>query len=207
MRKFIRGEIPECLSEKWEDWGLAWEKRRRENPGAQFHWPIHGGKALNQLLLPSLKAQTQNHCSFCDNFPVSPPSIDTIEHFRPKSGFPREAFSWGNLYFCCMFCQQKSDDFHEALLQPDASDYDFYKYFRWDFTLGTIEINKRASPENQERARQTIMLYRLNAEHPMLRRMEAKRRMQGPDDPIDEFAYRDFVEGPQGSDLAHENQA
>ncbi len=206
MRKFVRGEVPECLVSQWEEWGLAWERRRIDNSGAPFYWPTVGGSLLNQLLLPLLKAQTQDHCSFCDNFPVSPPSIDTIEHFRPKSRFPRHAFAWGNLYYCCMFCQQKSDDFHEALLQPDAPEYDFYKYFRWDFTLGTLEVNQLATPENQERARQTILIYGLNTRHPFLRRLAAKRRMQGPNDPIDEFAYRDFVEGPAGGGLEHENQ-
>jgi hypothetical protein len=54
---------------------------------------------VNQKLLPLLKNQTQDHCSFCDAFPVDPPSIPTIEHFRPKTAFPKEAFKWENLYY------------------------------------------------------------------------------------------------------------
>jgi hypothetical protein len=62
-------------------------------------WHEIDGAKVNQKLLPLLKNQTQDHCSFCDAFPVDPPSIPTIEHFRPKTAFPREAFKWENLYY------------------------------------------------------------------------------------------------------------
>ena len=200
MRKFRRLAEPYFLAAKWEEWGLAWEQRRMANAGAQFHWHEVGGEPVNRKLLPLLKVQTQNHCSFCDNFPVSPPSIDTIEHFRPKARFPREAYRWGNLYFCCMYCQQKSDDFDEAALQPDAAYYEFDRYFRWDYTLGTIEANEQASPEDRRRAVVTIQLYRLNDGHPSLRKRELRKRAQGKDDPVDDFAYRNYLDGPTEDD-------
>ena len=142
MRKFERAAEPEFLAAKWQAWGLEWEQRRAEKPGAAFYWHQVEGVPVNQKLLPLLKAQTQEHCSFCDNYPVSPPSIDTIEHFRPKARYPREAYHWPNLYYCCMHCQQKSDSFDEGALRPDAEDYCFDSYFRWDFTLGIIEPNR-----------------------------------------------------------------
>lgn len=194
MRKFQRGPEPEYLAAHCEQWGLEWESRRSANSGAKFHWHKLDGEPVNQKLLPFLKAQTQDHCSFCDNFPVSPPSIDTIEHFRPKAHFPRDAYRWSNLYFCCMHCQQKSDDFDDAALQPDAIDYQFDRYFRWDFTDGTIKPNEQASSEDQNRARVTIALYRLNENHPSLRRRELRKRGQGKEDPLDDFAYRNYIE-------------
>ena len=193
MRKFQRAAEPEFLAAVWEKWGLEWERRRAANANAAFHWHQVDGERVNQKLLPTLKAQSQDHCSFCDNFPVSPPSIDTIEHFRPKALYPREAYRWTNLYFCCMHCQQKNDGFDEAALQPDAIDYHFEHYFRWDYTLGRIEVNERASPQDQQRARVTIRLYRLNEGHPNLRKRELRRRAQGADHPLDDFAYRDYV--------------
>ena len=196
MRKFQRGAEPAFLTAKWEEWGLGWEQRHQANPGAKFHWHEVDGESVNHKLLPLLKAQTQDHCSFCDNFPVSPPSIDTIEHFRPKAHFPREAYCWANLYFCCMYCQQKSDDFDEAALRPDSEDYQFERYFRWDYTLGKIEVNDQASEEDQLRAETTIRLYRLNEGHPSLRKRELRRRAQGIQDPLDDFAYRGYVVGP-----------
>jgi uncharacterized protein (TIGR02646 family) len=175
MRKFDRAAEPGFLVDKWERWGLQWEQRRTENPAAQFHWHEIDGERVNQKLLLLLKGQTQDHCSFCDAFPVAPPSIDTIEHFRPKSSFPRDAYRWTNLYFCCMYCQQKGEEFHEALLQPDSDGYSFDKYFRWDFTTGEMIINTLASPDDQIRADVTIKLYRLNIGHPRLRKLAGQR--------------------------------
>lgn len=196
MKSFERRAEPGFLTAKWEEWGLDWELRRQANAGAQFHWHQIDGEPVNHKLLPLLKAQTQDHCSFCDNFPVSPPSIDTIEHFRPKAHYPREAYCWANLYFCCMYCQRKSDAFDDAALRPDAADYQFDRYFRWDYTLGIIEVNDQASTEDQKRAHATIQLYRLNDGHPSLRKRELRKRAQGPDDPLDDFAYRGYVAGP-----------
>jgi uncharacterized protein (TIGR02646 family) len=195
MRRFERAAEPAFLAKNWETWGLEWERRRAANPKAQFHWHQTGNEATNQKLLPLLKSQTQNHCSFCDNFPVSSPSIDTIEHFRPKSAFPREAYHWPNLYYCCAHCQQKGDEFDEALLRPDAEDYSFDRFFRWDFTRGTIEVNGQASQADQRRASVTIELYRFNHGHPAFRKMWLIRRAKCKDEPLDEWPYRDYVGG------------
>lgn len=193
MRKFTRLPEPEFLAARWEGWGLAWEQRRAESSGAVFHWHQVEGERVNHRLLPLLKAQTQDHCSFCDNFPVSPPSLDTIDHFRPKALYPREAYRWENLYFCCTYCQQKTIPFDDAALCPDRVDYEFDRYFRWDYTLGTILVNEQASPEDQRRALTTIQLFRLNEGHPRLRNRELRRRAQCADDPFDDFAYRDYI--------------
>jgi len=193
MRKFQRFDCPAFLKEKWEQWGQEWEQRRADNPQASFHWHEVDGEKVNHKLLPALKAQVQDHCSFCDLFPVSPPSNPTVEHFRPKTRFPREAYQWENLYYCCDYCQGKGEDFDEALLRPDAEDYSFEKFFRWDFTTGELMVNEQTSPPDQHRAQKTIELYRLNQGHPMLRRLEAHKRSKMQDEPVDHFAYRDFV--------------
>jgi uncharacterized protein (TIGR02646 family) len=195
MRKFQRGPEPDFLAARWKEWGLGWERRKASNPGAQFHWHEHEGEPVNHKLLPDLKRQTEEHCSFCDGFPVAPPAVDTIEHFRPKAAFPREAYHWTNLYFCCVHCQQKSEEFDEGLLQPDAPDYDFDRYFRWDFTRGTLEVNELAFEPDRQRAAITIKLYRLNERHPVYRKIWATRRIKLKDDPLDMFPYRNYMEG------------
>jgi uncharacterized protein (TIGR02646 family) len=194
MRRFDRLPEPEFLTDKWEAWGLEWERRSSE--GQAFYWHQVDGEPVNRRLMPFLKTQTQDHCSFCDNYPVSPPSLDTIEHFKPKSKYPREAYKWTNLYFCCVYCQQKSDAFNEAALQPDAEDYSFERYFRWDWTLGTLEVNERATPKDQARAKATIELYNLNKRHPALRKRALHQRAKDADSPLDDFAYRDYVSAP-----------
>lgn len=194
MRKFERSATPEVLNGRWQQWGLDWKNRREANSGAQFHWHVVDGVAVNQTLLVPLKQQTQSHCAFCDNFPVSPPSMDTIEHLRPKALFPLEAYRWDNLYYCCMHCQVKGTLYDDAVVRPDSVDYTFDRYFRWDHTLGTLEVNDQASPSDQAHARLTIEYHRLNVGHPSLRKRELIRRARCQDQPLDDFAYRGYVE-------------
>lgn len=194
MRGFQRGDEPEILAQNWHEWGLEWETRRSQNHRAVFNWRQVDNQPVNQILIPLLKPQTQNHCSFCDAFPVSPPSIDTIEHFRPKAEFPRDAYRWTNLYFCCVYCQRKNGDFHESAIAPDEINYQFERYFRWDYTTGEVLVNEQATDADQRRAQFTINYFRLNEDHPPLRRRELRKRAQGQVDPLDDFAYRNFVE-------------
>lgn len=200
MRKFKRLEAPDFLAANSEAWGQAWKNRREANESAIFHWHVLDGEPVNQKLLPVLKAQVQKHCSFCDAFPVNPPSIDTIEHFKPKTRFPLEAYEWENLYYCCCFCQGKRDEFDDSLLRPDSDEFDFDRFFRWDFCTGEILVNDSAGPEYQKRAGTTIRIYRLNEEHPSLRRRELFRRSRAKDQPLDDFAYRHYVDYPAASD-------
>lgn len=193
MRKFQRGPEPDYLAQNWEAWGRDWEQHHAA--GKVFYWHKVAGEPVNQKLLPLLKAQTQSHCSFCDSFPVSPPSRDTIEHFRPKSRFPREAFHWPNLYFCCDHCQQKeATEVEESVLRPDAADYEFDRYFRWDFSTGELLPNERSSSADQQRARETIRFYRLNEKHSGQRKREARRFLKLTDEHLDDWPYRDFLE-------------
>lgn len=193
MRHFQRSEEPLFLAQKAVAWGREWEERKAANSAAQFHWHVVSGEKVNVKLLIILKEQTQAHCSFCDFFPVSPPSIDTVEHFRPKATYPREAYSWENLYFCCFHCQRKGAGFSDSVLRPDAPAYTFDRYFRWDYTLGKVEVNEKASIEDQECARVTILYFRLNEGHPIHRKAAARLRSKALEEPLDTFPYRDFV--------------
>jgi uncharacterized protein (TIGR02646 family) len=195
MRKLTRSAEPTFLSPRWKEWGEDWVQRHAQ--GKPFYWHKVGGEPVNQRLLPFLKAQTQDHCTFCDNFPVSPPSLDTIEHFRPKVSYPLQAYRWTNLYFCCMYCQQKGGPFNESVIAPDAPDYTFDRYFRWDHTQGTIEVNETATPEDQSRARETIRYFRLNDAHPALRKRCLIQRSKLSEQPIAEFPYRDYIGNPE----------
>ena len=194
MRKFQRAPEPAFLAEHWERWGLEWEAGRSKTPKPAWSWREYEKTPVNQLLLKYLKPQTQAHCSFCDAFPVSPPSDDTIEHFRPKADYRTEAYRWSNLYFCCRFCQRKEGQFDEAVLRPDAEDYQFDRYFLWDYTLGEIKVNPAATPAEQRRAEITIRYFRLNVEHPSLRKRELRRRMKDATELLEDCPYRDFID-------------
>jgi len=195
MRKFLRSEEPTFLAEKWQEWGEDWKLRQAN--GQEFYWHQIERKPVNQILLPLLIPQTQNHCSFCDCFPIDPPSIPTIEHFRPKAMFPLNAFRWSNLFLCCMHCQQKEGVFTETVLAPDAADYEFDRYFRWDHTQGTLEVNENAATADRTRAAATIAYFRLNTGHPTHRKIQLIRRSKSEHDSLDMWPYRDYLAGPQ----------
>src|SRR5258707_14182940 len=95
-----------------------------------------------------------------------------------------------------MFCQEKEVEFSESVLASDAEDYEFDRYFRWDHTRGTLESNESATPEDRARTQVTIRFFRLNVEHPTLRKMWLIRRSKLQADPIDEFPYRDYLDKP-----------
>lgn len=83
---------------------------------------------LNNHLLPLLKAQTGGCCSFCDKRPVEQ---ESIEHNKPKSRFPADAYAWTNLFYCCAKCQgRKREKWHALLLKPDETGYRFEDYFK-----------------------------------------------------------------------------
>lgn len=195
----MRSPAPEILAKKCDEWGQNWRHRHGENPNASFTWHKVNGEPLNQVLLPELKKQTQDHCSFCDNFPIAPASLETIEHFKPKSRFHLDAYRWSNLYFCCDGCQNdKGNDFDELLLRPDDDDYSFNRFFIWDYATGKIEINPGASEGDKRRAEITIRFYGLNDDHPRVRLRAQKIRMKDlncePVCPLDEHPYRDFIQ-------------
>ena len=200
MRGFERLPAPDFLLEKFHYWGVQWEKRHSENPSAQFNWRQIDGEKVRDLLLVPLKKQTSAHCSFCDCYPVSPPGDDTIEHFKPKSAYPLEAYCWENLYFCCNHCQKKGADYDVRLLRPDAEGFRFEDYFRWEYSTGELKPNPESSSENQRRAEITIELYLLNVRHPELRRMELRKYMRAGGD-LREWSYTQYLSNASSDSL------
>lgn len=195
MRKLNRAACPQVLIERGAKWTADLLER-----GRWTDWPQHNKRKLHHILHDEgLRDQTQEHCSYCDMNPISPPGDETIDHFRPKSGpmgRPDLAYEWENLFYCCNHCQRnKRDLFEEALLKPDEADYDFETYFQWDFATGDLKPNEIASTENQHRAERTIRIFNLDMKHPALR-LKARRafatRELGAS--IDDYSYRDFLE-------------
>ena len=193
MKRFAREAEPDCVRDTWKESGRRWAQRRIEVQNSSFNWGCYEGQSVHDLLVPPLKRQTLDHCSFCDAFPVCPPSDETIEHFLPKSEVPLEAYHWPNLYYCCRCCQRKNGVYSDEVLRPDAPDYDFDRYFRWDFTLGRLNVNPGATAPDQVRALKTIEYFRLNVDHPRARLKEQRFFRSASNDPIDGFAYRHFV--------------
>ncbi|MGL4401474.1 MAG: hypothetical protein ACRCXD_16540, partial [Luteolibacter sp.] len=191
--KIKRAECPQALIEK----GAKWTERFVAS-GKWPSWPQHGNRKLNHLLHDEgLRDQTKEHCSYCDITPIEPPGIETIDHFRPKSGpqgHPELAYTWENLFYCCVYCQKKKGDaFEEALLKPDEEDYEFARYFQWNFATGELMPSEVATPDDQYRAERTIDLLKLNVKLPPLR-WSTRENLASRPECLDKHSYRDFLE-------------
>lgn len=174
-----RPPAPRLLAERADGWTAAWLRRREEDQGAEFRWPIVDGRPLNQHLLPALDQMVDGHCAYCDGWPLDETGRPSIDHFRPKSRFPELAYAWDNLFHACQRCQEPPDGkgarWSEDLLRPDASDFSFDRYFRYDVATGRLEPNPQASDADQRRARVTIELLGLNAGSRPVGRKRARR--------------------------------
>ena len=196
MMKLERPLAPAFLTERYKKRGRRFKERRDANPSAVFSWGEHHGTRINLLLLPILMEMTSilgeienAHCSFCDGFPVKTVSANSIEHFKPKSQFPRLAYTWKNLFYCCSKCQEsKLEDFDRKLLKPDVLNYSFEYYFQYDTKTGEVIPNPDRSEDDFERAEKTIELYGLN-EHgrPKARQKTIKMYLDSNNPILDEF--------------------
>jgi uncharacterized protein (TIGR02646 family) len=198
MEKIERPDAPGWLKTNCEKWGSEWDELyRRTQKSSSFKWRQYKKNGYIDLI-KRLAAMTQNHCSFCDVYPMGRRIPRTIEHFRPKTRFPLQAYQWENLFLCCGLCQEKRDAYDERLLKPDEDYYAFDKYFDIDWVTGELIPNQEASKEEQERARITIRLFRLNSNGKPEDRLEELKhfgQMSAPD--IDEFSYRFFIKRGQ----------
>ncbi|MDM8558336.1 hypothetical protein [Candidatus Parabeggiatoa sp. HSG14] len=163
MMKFTRPKRPGYL-DNYKVWGREYAKKKKEYIEKKRKTPAKWNKKIKQWdqLKCDLAKLTVDHCSFCDSYPLVAKHKQTVEHFRPRSIYPKLTFVWHNLFLSCEICQKKGDRFSEKLLKPDAVGYDFYRYFIINFKTGEIEINTRASKEDQERAKITRIMYGLN---------------------------------------------
>lgn len=143
-----------------------------------------------------LMLMTQEHCSFCDGFPIANTG-DAIEHFKPSSDlhFRHLAYDWGNLYYCCTKCNSsKGIRFDERLLRPDNPEYFFEHFFNYNANEAKLEPAFDISEEDRERANKTIELYNLNrTKNKKERRRMIKIFMRGAHE-RDDFPFRYIID-------------
>jgi uncharacterized protein (TIGR02646 family) len=203
MIKLTRPATPEWLQENYKKWGNKYlEKREKAIKAAkvipEFQWATHDYEKVNIKLMPSLVKMTQQHCSYCDNFPVGRGEYvslgqNSIDHFRPKSKFPKLSHCWYNLFLCCDRCQaNKGENFCRLWLKPDKIDYDFDKYFILNYRNGAISPNKQASRIDQLKALLTIRTLQLDTPDIRKSRLLELRKF-GQNMNIDDFAFRYFL--------------
>jgi uncharacterized protein (TIGR02646 family) len=202
MREFDRSPPPIILTEidlksgkaRWEYYGENYQQKRLEsNHSFKFSWPNIDKKSLNHHLSPLLKAQTDEHCSYCDKFPLMK-GDETIDHFKPKSNpdFYLLVCNWANLYIACKACQDaKMTKFSSHLLAPDAIEYEFLRYFIYNFREHKIEKNPRSTDIDQQKALTTIEIFDLNHPSQITSRRHCLERFQTSENPnLNDFNYR-----------------
>lgn len=161
MMKFERNKVetPQWLIKNWQKWGVQATKVR--DKGREVTWYSYEKKPVNQHLIPLLRIISNNHCAFCDGYPMQQMG-DTIEHFRPKSKNPELSHQWENLFIACSACQSsKGNEFDELLLKPDDENYSFSKYFTMN-SEGFFEPDISLTEFDKKRVIKTIELYGLN---------------------------------------------
>lgn len=196
MTPCTRGPEPEALAREAVRIGRDYAARRGENPSHRFQWPQRDGRSLLQVAREALSVMTTGHCSYCDGHPLGATSVETVDHFRPKSlpEFYELVCVWTNLFLTCAACNlAKREQWDEALLRPDDVDFRFERYFEVRFDSGKLEPAPAASSEDQRRARRTIEIFDLNRADACSSRLRVVRWMRHPDaadDPVDGWPYR-----------------
>lgn len=191
MIRIIRPATPNYLV-NYKKWGLDAFNKKMGNPNYKINWRTYKNQKTYPLLLNDLKQMTKNHCSFCDSFPLDNTGA-TIEHFRPKAIFPKIAYCWFNLFYCCSACQKKGDNFDKKLLKPDKLSYSFDRYFV--LKTNNMRIFIEAKPTNSkieiDSANYTIETYGLNKYGRPESRYITLRQFKDSNNPIiEEFRFR-----------------
>ncbi len=164
MMPCTRTPCPETLNQNKDQYTADWVEKRAAYVAGFSKAPTFSWKNLREDIVSSLRSMTEGHCSFCDSCPLGASGGEDIEHLKPKTTFPFEAYQWRNLYLCCSKCNgAKGDEYDDAVLTPDEAEFSFERYFFCEGT-GRILPNPAASPEDRDRAERTIRLFKLDRE-------------------------------------------
>lgn len=98
-----------------------------------------------------------------------------IEHFRQRSCYPQFTFNWDNLFLSCMridSCGKNKDKCgaynHNNIIKPDIEDPEHFFLF---VSNGSIELRPGLTAEEQDRAKETLRVFNLDAQWGPLRRL------------------------------------
>ena len=197
MNPTTRGPAPELLQRFGSEITRDYVAKRALKPNHDFDWPQREGRSLRIEIREALAEMTQRHCSYCDRFPMDSPSVEQIDHFKPKSwpAFYELVCNWENLFFTCSGCNNaKLATWEPALLRPDDAEFAFDRYFEYRADTGEIKPNQAASDDDQHRANRTIELLKLNRPGLCIDRAKAaKNYPRLPSDELADWGFRFLI--------------
>jgi uncharacterized protein (TIGR02646 family) len=198
MNRSVRRPQPELFAKWADEVSQAYVKARTEDPSYRFQWPRREGRSLYDVARTALAEMTDRRCSYCDSDSIDATGVESVDHFRPKSNpeFYALVCAWTNLFLVCSSCNHaKREQWTAALLKPDDIDYEFTRYFSYQFDTGRIIPNAAASSQERNRAQETIQLLDLNRPGLCTRRMRTTRliRSAASDEERNDVGYRYLV--------------
>ena len=185
MMPFKRSDNP-LSSEEEITLGKWWEAKYNERKkSSDWSW-----KGKYDVLKDALLDCNNDHCAYCDCHPLKDDRGFEIDHFKPKTLFPLEAFTYTNLFPSCKECNKKLRKDDTSLVKPDEFGYKFEDFFRYNSFTGDILPNPSKPEENQKRAFETIKIFKLNIGNKPINRIKAIRKEIKSNTPLDERPYR-----------------
>ncbi len=185
MIPFKRGDNP-LSSEEEKTLGEWWEAKYNERKkSSDWSW-----KGKDKIIGKALFDCNNDHCAYCDCHPLKDDRGFEIDHFKPKTKFFLEAFTYTNLFPSCKECNKKMNRYDVLLVKPDEFGYKFEDFFRYSSFTGEILPNQSKSEGNQKRARKTIEIFKLNIGNKPRNRINAIRKEIKLETPFDERPYR-----------------
>lgn len=168
MVKLERGSTPKIWTKaKVQEWTERWEKKLAKESKdkeaarqttAQWTWYRVDGEQINHIATKSLNEWHYYKCAFCE---IQNADNLQIEHFYPKSSYPKQAFEWPNLFLICSRCNLiKGVQDPDIGIKPDIDDPSEYLWF--SPALQRIIPKPGISIEVKRRAEKTIELYGLD---------------------------------------------
>lgn len=151
MIQVIKKDIPDILQQHQHEWTVRLVNLVKEYNGYDKIPEKLKDEAVNRYRHEEIKEAvigiTKGKCIFCESF-IEDVDYPNIEHFFPKSLYPKYTFKWSNLFPSCRKCNIPKDNFdtkREPFIHPvedNGEDYFIYEELK-------IQISSTA-PDKQK---------------------------------------------------------
>ena len=141
MRSVDRGDVPATLKRNAKRWTEALLAAHESSDQKAIRKAEN--KYRKREIQTALKDMYDDLCCYCESN-VSANSFAHIEHRKPKSKFPKDAFNWDNLHWVCEKCNNtKSNKWNctNPILDPTVDMKIIPKHIRIASGLETIEFS------------------------------------------------------------------